>query len=95
MDRDNFTSVIVSVGWGAGWSTWNDKDDMYNIILADMLIAGELSEAINYAESLDKYTGGLEDAEVLAVPKGTKFIIREHDGAEWIEYADEIEWEIA
>jgi len=95
MDRDKFTSVIVSPGYGAGWATWNEPDDVFNIIIADMLIAGEVEEAANYAESIDKYSGGLEDAEVMAVPKGKEFIIREYDGAEWIEYKDEIEWEIA
>jgi hypothetical protein len=95
VDRDKYTTVIVSPGFGAGWSTWNEPEDAFNIIIADMLLAGEVEEAINYAESLDKYTGGLEDAVVRKIPKGTEFIIREYDGAESIEYKDDIDWSVA
>jgi hypothetical protein len=95
VNRDKFTTVIVSPGYGAGWSTWNESEDMFDIAIADMLIAGDLEGAINCAEENEKYAGGLEDAEVVVIPKGKEFIIREYDGSEWIEYKDEIEWEIA
>ena len=95
MDRDKFTSVIISPGYGAGWSTWNEPDDAYDIELADLIMEGDMDKAIEYCDNNEKYAGGIEYAEVVAISKGTEFIIREYDGSEWIEYKEKIDWEVA
>ena len=38
------------------------------------------------------YMGGFDDLEVVDVPSGTLFQIREYDGSEWLEYFDEDGW---
>ena len=90
-----YTEVIISPGYGSGWSTWNDPEDAYNPTIIQMIKDGRLDEAMQYAESLGKYASGLEDAIILNVPKGTHHRITEYDGHESIEYRDEIDWEIA
>ena len=51
-------------------------------------------------EYIEKYgskraSGGFSHLEVVDIPNGTAYRICEYDGAEYIEYRDELEWEIA
>lgn len=93
--RDGKVAVAVSVGFGAGWSTWavvNPMDARFNQLFLD----GKNDEAAALCEKLNLgYAGGAGDVEIVWVPVGTEFRITEYDGSEDIEYKDDIAWEIA
>lgn len=84
--RDGMVAVIVSPGYGAGWSTWNL--DMPTLAfapeIAQALLDGNREDAVRLAEALypDAYAGGLFGAEVEWVPQGERFTIEEYDGNE-------------
>ncbi len=88
--------IIISPGYGAGWSTWAyglDRADLLHLLTFPPLI-----EAIEKGEDVskedhpavkafkerfpDQYLGGLRDAEVVEVPANTPFYISEYDGSE-------------
>jgi len=92
-----FTKVLVSPGFGAGWSTWN-----YNIpeLLFDPVIvrmvedgtSAETIEAYCIAKYSSGYFGGSTDLEVVLVKTGSDFIIHEYDGSETLQLKDEMKW---
>ena len=82
---DGRVAVIVSPGYGAGWSTWGKPE---------MALDGELAQAILAEKPLpelsaiatknwpEAYLGGLEDCVVEWVNEGAQFEIEEYDGSE-------------
>lgn len=89
LERDGKVAVLVSPGFGAGWSTWNRE-------FPDMLFDPDIAQALlnsdrDKAEVLTKekypaaYEGGLRDLEVQWLDKGTRFFIHEYDGNEHVE----------
>lgn len=111
--RDDKVAVLISPGYGSGWTTWNQdhKDveqmlydpDIVNALLdwkkedgsrkfLEMRIK-EIADA-KYGQDPDGcfFGNGLRDVEVVWVEKGRKFIIKEYDGAESIQFCDEIKW---
>lgn len=90
--------VLVSKGYGAGWSTWNDKD-----CALDQELVQAFENDLPYEQILliaqknwpTNYMGGLSGCEVVWVTKGTPFRITEYDGYESIEYAETLDWQIA
>jgi len=94
--RDGKVAVLVSPGYGAGWSSWNP--DTVELLFDPAIV--ELVEH-NKWEELDVYVklkypgiydGGMRDLEIEWLPVGTEFIIKEHDGAETIEIKSDIIW---
>ena len=86
VERDGKVAVIVSPGFGAGWSTWADEPEaaVFAPDVVAWIEAGkpddpELMEA--FGEKYG-YVGGLYRAEIEWLPKGTQFIIDEYDGSE-------------
>lgn len=89
LERNGEVAVLVSPGYGAGWSTWADEEyrlactfdkDIAEAVLADdRNKAAELATA-KYGEYF--YTGGAEQLRVEWVPKGSRFEINEYDGNE-------------
>lgn len=92
-------AVLVSGGYGAGWSTWGgggiesflcmDKG------LVELHLKGasekEVREYIKIKTSRDKYVGSAwEDIQIKWLPQGTAFIIEEYDGAESIRTLDNL-----
>lgn len=81
--------VLISVGFGAGWSTWNDEEIAYDKrIIEKWLEKVSSDEMCDYIESLGyrrPYMGGYHDLRLRFVPRGTMFCIHEYDGAESIE----------
>jgi hypothetical protein len=80
--------VIVSCGYGAGWSTWGDDSEFLSMdkTLVDMKL-NDVSEDIveeycKEEKKLDQYMGGWKDAEVKWLDKGDSFRIDEYDGNE-------------
>lgn len=98
--KDGMTAVLVSPGYGAGWSTWlySYPDCLFDGELAQMILDKEDDETLlKYCQKtyVDGYFGGLYDLEVVWLPVGTKFAIREHDGYESIEILEEVNWKEA
>ena len=103
--RDGKVAVIVSPGFGAGWSTWSyvGEEDYRNFMLfdptlVDMIERGALAEEIEtYVTSMHPgtYCGGADDLTIQWLPVGTAFRIHEYDGAESVEIRDDMDWTIA
>lgn len=84
VERDGMVAVIVSPGFGAGWSTWAD-DESVAVFAPDVVAWIEAGKPeIDVGEKFGKYgyLGGLGDAEIEWIPKGSRFIIDEYDGSE-------------
>lgn len=82
-------AVLVSVGYGAGWSTWNDgfEEELAmdaRLVECVMQDKGDeyLTDLLNSMGLSSVYTGGYNDLEVVWVDKGSRFRINEYDGYE-------------
>lgn len=96
--------LLISPGYGAGWSTWNfpamatDKD---LIELFEKDCTCEEMERLciekNYTDGYGEppYMKGFQQLEIVEVPKGTLYRINEYDGAESVEIFSPDEWLIA
>lgn len=84
--RDGKVAVIVSPGYGAGWSTWSDKPEaaVFAPDVAAWIEAGKKNSAQAIKKFTEKYgyAGGLRDAEIRWVEVGDRFAIEEYDGNE-------------
>ena len=86
--------VLVSEGYGSGWSTWNDirysdylcMDKTLVEMKLDGASAGEVEEHILKAKGIYVSTAGWSDAEVVWVEKGIVFTMVVRDGDESLEY---------
>lgn len=86
VERNGKVAVIVSPGFGAGWSTWADRQDaaVFAPDVVEWIEAGkpyDLTLRVKLGEKYG-YTGGLDDVEITWLPKGTQFVIDEYDGSE-------------
>ena len=93
-------AVLVSSGWGAGWSTWNTPRLAYDKRVVDLFLSGyrvtnagaghdqgdERLCSWGYAKP---YWGGWNQIHVEWIPFGVKWRLTEYDGNEAIEYLDE------
>ena len=87
--------VLISPGYGAGWSTWHyDNNLATDKRLIELFENGctkeEMEEAcIKYGYTDlyggPPYMGGFSQLEIRNVPKGCLFQIREYDGSEYVE----------
>lgn len=93
--------VLISKGYGAGWATWNTLEMAVDEELIALFEKGCTSEEMEEACTAKGYTsdtggsvymGGFEDLAVVEVPKGTRFTIREYDGAEFVEILNRKDW---
>lgn len=83
--RDNKVAVLVSGGYGAGWSSWGDEKSCLDGELAQAILDGKdksIIAAIAEKNWPGQYQGGLQDCDVKWVPSGTRFEISEYDGSE-------------
>lgn len=82
VERDGEVAVIVSPGFGAGWSTWADESEA--AVFAPDVVAWIEGGKVGDTDFAEKYgyTGGLRDCEIEWVPKGCRFEIDEYDGSE-------------
>ena len=97
--RDGKVAILTSPGYGAGWYSWHMIPElMYDPTVVSMVEDRVNYEAIEaYCEERwpDNYFGGAEDLVITWVPEGRVFIINEYDGAESIQFRDDIEWMVA
>ena len=78
--RDGVVAVIVSGGFGAGWSTWNEAEDAFDPDIVRWIEGGKVGEPLKEGDL--RYAGGLEQARIVWLPIGTLFRIDEYDGRE-------------
>lgn len=98
--RDGKVAVLVSPGFGAGWSSWDHTYGdalIFDPMLAAYIDEGKMSEAKTYVTMRfpEAYDGGVDDLVVHWVPVGTAFRIHEYDGSESIEIKDKMNWVVA
>lgn len=102
--KDGQVAVLISPGFGAGWSTWADseyrQDCLFDPWIVDVIVNGEYSPE----EKLERiaahcavkypglYLGGLEDLTVDWIPEGAAFRVDEYDGSESVDIRDQGDW---
>jgi hypothetical protein len=92
--RDGKVAVLISSGWGAGWSTWHGhKELIFHPKLVELVESGQhnqetvsavLNELLDKEEAEGIYLGGVRDLSITWITKGTKFKIEEYDGSEYV-----------
>lgn len=96
--------VLISRGYGAGWSTWNDPKMAFDERLIRAFECGisqedmqELCMECGYDDGYGgrPYMGGFKGLEVVDIPSGMIFRIREYDGFESIGILDMDDWYLA
>ena len=113
--ENNQVAILISPGFGSGWSTWEDKKLAYDKRVVKFVqdhihdrkfmeaASDSNSEAHKFVKEFlescgypNVYLGGnFQQLKIQWLPVGTKYIIREYDGAEYIETIDSINWRIA
>jgi hypothetical protein len=95
--RNGLVAVLVSPGFGAGWSSWNPlkPELLFDPEVVAMVEDGTNAETITaYCEAKysDGYFGGSDDLIIEWVPVGTQFRVHEYDGSETLEFKDAMDW---
>ena len=100
--RDGKVAVLVSRGYGGGWSTWV-PDEYRETYLFHPKLVQMVEEGLNdeitsewLQQELDmgewSYAGGVEGLYIKWVPVGTQFHIEEYDGFETLVTSLDINW---
>ena len=93
---DGKVAVLVSSGFGAGWSTWmNNEDVVFDPVIAQMCLDGASDEdiiAVAEQRYPEEYFGGVSGLYVMWVPVGARFRIEEYDGAETLHLEEDYSW---
>jgi hypothetical protein len=98
--RDGKVAVLVSPGFGAGWSTWAHGEIgercMFDPIVVAWVEGGKVGEVpvAHYGDAYF-YIGGADGLEIEWVPVGTAFMISEYDGSESIRFKESDCWTVA
>lgn len=98
--RDGKVAVLISGGFGAGWSTWASSDNAEFLLFHKGLVEMAEREATveEVADYLEKggmdytYMGGWEDVYVVWLPAGTRFTVEEYDGSEHLRTIEDLEY---
>ncbi len=87
--KDGKVAILISGGFGAGWSTWNSDKREYLLFdkeLVELVLKGDRKGAAQKAEEHfgEDYvcTLGAEDLEVEWLDEGSQFEVNEYDGSE-------------
>lgn len=98
-DDNGNVAVLISPGFGAGWSTWcsaaHQREAMvFDSRLVDYVLSHGTEGLGAYAESLgyDTYLGGAEDVQVEWLEPGVRFLIEEYDGSESLRTFDDLSY---
>lgn len=93
--RDNKVAVLVSPGFGAGWYSWHNIEELlYDPSIVSWVESQEFDKIKTYIELkyVDDYISGIEDLVVEWVPVGAQFRIKEYDGAESLLLESDQRW---
>ena len=93
--KDGKTAVLVSPGFGAGFSTWNKPEMAVDFDLVEAFLSGDKTRfeyivVEKYGENM--YLGGMKNLMVVWVDEGNKFRIDEYDGNEAVEILEDTNW---
>ena len=110
---DGRVAILISPGYGAGWSTWDNPELAWDKRVVEYFLAHKDDKEfmhdvecegtpayINTRNFLKRcgyenvYLGGYPDIRVEWLPIGTKYVIREYDGSEYIQTEHEINWSV-
>ena len=88
--KEGNVAVLVSPGYGAGWSTWVREavdESMFDVTLVKHFLGEEVLSDVQLESYLtdkypNSYTNGVHDCVVKWVPVGSRFVIDEYDGYE-------------
>jgi hypothetical protein len=93
---DGEVAVLVSHGYGAGWYSWNNEENLlFDPVIAQALLDDKSDEEITRIAAQrypDVYLGGLDGLSVHWVPIDTKFRIEEYDGSECLMVESDYHW---
>ena len=95
-DDQGLVAVLISSGFGAGWSTWAHEHEREGLLfdsrLVDYVLQTSSEGLAEYAESLGytSYTGGAQEVRVEWLEQGTRFYVSEYDGSESIRTFDHL-----
>ena len=89
--KNGKVGVIISPGFGAGFSTWNDRNMAVDFDLVDAFLKDDMTKFKYIADEKygDWYNGGDMRFKVEWVPEGSRFMIEEYDGRETIVILDD------
>jgi hypothetical protein len=98
--RDGKVAVLISGGYGAGWSSWTDHESemLFNPEIAQMVLDEKSNDeiiAVAEAKWPEAYLGGIDGLHVVWLPVGTEFRVTEYDGAESIQIKQDTNWIVA
>lgn len=83
LERDGKVAVLISPGFGAGWSTWNTEYPglLFDKEIVEPLLAENKARARAVAEAKypKAYKGGFDDLEVQWVLKGSRIKVHGYD----------------
>jgi hypothetical protein len=98
-------AVLVSCGFGAGWSTWNREVEetlLFHEDLADYVLEhakdGLTEESIKIiletilGEDEDVYVGGVDGLHIRWIEQGLAFVVSEYDGSEGLSLRRDFNW---
>lgn len=93
--KDGKTAVLVSPGFGAGFSTWNEPEMAVDFDLVEAFLSGDMPRfeyivVEKYGENM--YLGGMDNLMVVWVDEGNKFRVDEYDGNERVEILEGADW---
>lgn len=93
--KDGKVAVLVSPGFGAGWSTWartSTEEILFDPEVAQAVLDGDLEKAEKIAEAKypDFYAGGACQLEVEWLEQGTRFLVEEYDGSESLRFLEDL-----
>lgn len=98
--RDGKVAVLYSPGYGAGWYSWHDREELlFDPNIVKLVEDNEKDQIPSYVEQ--KYPGvyvctlGADDLHIEWVPEGTAFEIDEYDGSESVRYIGDINYIVA
>lgn len=95
-DEDGKVAVLISHGFGAGWSTWasdSQKEGMlFDSRLVDYVLTNGVEGLGEFAESLGykSYMGGARDVVIMWLDPDVLFRVEEYDGCESIRTFDDL-----
>ena len=94
--KDGKMAILVSPGFGAGWSTWNQPEIAIDRRIVEKFInehpsADEMEDFIGSLGYKRPYMGGYEEIEVMWVPKGERYLVTEYDGHEELLISSEMD----
>lgn len=102
--RDGKVAVLISKGYGAGWSTWLREDRyLFDPVIVGILLDDSIDkqtqydDILTYCHKIEPYGffAGVDGLCVEWVAEGTAFRVTEYDGHETLERMSETNWKVA